>query len=145
MEFEDALHGWVSQQAPMVALIGEPNRLRFFKGKIPQGSKMPSTVQQRSGADRQYRPCRIDGAVAVSMQIDHYAKNWQAMAELARTFRESLDPRVVQFPLLMGPGDSPPTGVRVRGAFIDNEFDADDPDPGLLRRVQLWTFWIVEP
>lgn len=145
MEFEEALHGWVSQQAPLVAILGEAQRLRFFKGKIPQGSKTPATVQQRSGADRQYRPCRVDGAVALSMQIDHYAINWQTMALLAKTFREALDPQVVQFPVLMGPGNSPPTGVRVRGAFLENEFDADDVDPGLVRRVQLWTFWIVEP
>lgn len=145
MEFEDALHGWVAQQSALVALIGETHRLRLYKGVIPQQSKMPCIVQSRSGADRQYRPCRIDGAVGVSMQIDHYAKNWQTMTDLARTFRESLDPRTLQFPLIMGPASSPPTGVKVRGAFIDNEFDADDPDPGLVRRVQLWTFWIVEP
>lgn len=145
MEFEEALHGWVAQQAAIVALIGETNRVRFFKLKVEQGSKYPAMVQQRSGADRQYRACRIDGAVGVSMQIDHYAKTWKQMAELARTFRESLDPRTVAFPILMGPGDSPPTGVRVKAAMIDNEFDLDDPEPGLLRRTQLWTFWIVEP
>lgn len=145
MEFEEALHGWIAQQAPLVALLGETHRLRFFKLKIPQGSKMPAMVQQRGGADRQYRACRIDGAVAITMQIDHYAKNWQDMAALARTFRAALDPQVVAFPILMGPGDSPPTGVRVKAAMIENEFDLEDPDPGLMRRTQTWTFWIVEP
>lgn len=145
MEFEDAFHDWVAQQAPIVTVIGETGRLRFFKQKIPQGSRFPSVVQQRSGTGRQYRGCRVDGAVALSIQIDHYAKNFQHMVEIARLFREALDPKVLSFPIVMGPDDSPVTGVKVKAAILENEFDGEDPDPGLLRRTQLWTFWIVEP
>lgn len=145
MEFEDALHMWVTQQPALVALIGEPNRIRFFKLKIPQKSRTPATVQQRGGTARQDRPCRVDGAVAVSMQIDHYATDYSKMAELASAFRQALDKRVVTYPVWMGPNDSPQTGVKVKSAFLENEFDLNDPEPGLLRRTQSWTFWIVEP
>lgn len=145
MELEDALHHWVSQQATLTAILSETNRIRFFKTKIPQGSKFPAMVQQRVGTGRQYRSCRVDGAVRVTMQIDHYGKNTQTAVPLANAFRESLDPRTVQFPLWMGTGDSPSVGVKVRGAFIENELDLDDPEPGLMRRSQTWTFWIVEP
>lgn len=146
MEFEEALYAWVATQAPLVAIIGEPQRLRFFKLKVEKGSRMPSMVQQRSGAARQYRSCTVDGAVALSMQIDHYGKTWQEMSVLARTFRRALDPDAVQFPVWMGgnPGDSPNAGVKVKAAMLENEFDLDDPDPGLLRRTQSWTFWIAE-
>lgn len=147
MEFEEALTEWVRTVPALVALIGEPNRLRFYKLKVEQKTKMPVMVQQRSGADRQYRPCTVDGAVALSMQIDHYGRTWQQMTTLARTFRQALDPDTVTFPVWMGgsPADSPPgNGVKVKAAMLENEFDLDDPDPGLLRRTQSWTFWIAE-
>jgi len=148
MEFEQALTEWVRTVPALVAIIGEPNRVRLFKLKVEQKSKMPAIVQQRAGAERQYLSCTVDGAVRLSMQIDHYARTWAEMATLARTFREALDPDTVQFPVWMGgaPTDSPPgAGVKVKAAMLENEFDLDDPDPGLLRRTQSWTFWIWEP
>lgn len=145
MEIEDALSGWIVDQDAYADLIREPSRVRFFKLKVPQGSRFPCTVVQRSGTDRQYRACRIDGTVGVTLQIDHYGKTWQAMANLAAKFRQVLDPQTVDYPALMGPDNSPFVGLKVRGAFLENEFDGEDVDPGLLRRTQLWTFWVSEP
>lgn len=34
--------------------------------------------------------------------------------------------------------------VKVKDAFLVNEFDLDDPEPGLYRRSQSWRFWYVE-
>lgn len=148
MEFEQALTEWARTVPALVALIGEPNRIRLYKLKGQQGGKQPSTVIQRGGAGRQYRSCTRDGAVQITLQVDHYAKDWQTMAELATTWRQALDPETLTYPLWMGgsPDDSPPgDGVRVKAASCDNEFDLDDPDPGLLRRSQSWTFWVWEP
>lgn len=147
MELEEALTVWVGTVPSLVARIGEPNRLRLYKLKLEQKTRMPSTVLQRSGADRQYRPCTVDGAVALSLQVDHYAKTWQSMVDLAKAWREALSPNAVSYPIWMGgaPDDSPLVAVKVKAATLDNEFDLDDPDPGLLRRSQSWTFWVWEP
>lgn len=150
MEFEDALFRWVADQSPITANIGAaPQVVRFFKGKAPQGVKAPFMIQRRGGVDEQTMRCRIDGAVAVSMQIDSYGKTWPEMAATARAFRNALKPDVVNagagFPVYMGAVDSPGDGVKVKAAILENEFDTDDPDPGLIRRTQLWTFWIWQP
>lgn len=146
MEFEDALFSWVSTQATLTALIGTPPAaVRFFKLRIPQGGKSPAIVQQRSGADRQRLACRIDGAVKISLQLDFYAREADTVAELAKAFRQALRPDVANFPLEMGTGDSPAVSVKVKDAMLENEFDGEDEEPGLVRRTQFWSFWIREP
>lgn len=145
MELEDALFKWAGTQAPLVAMLGEPNRLRFFKGKIPQGSKMPASVMQRSGGPRSYMACGVDGTYPVSMQLDHYALAWKEMAVLARAWFNALNPHPSPYPIHMGTGNSPDDSVKVKAARLDNEFDLDDPEPGLMRRTQLWTIWVYEP
>lgn len=145
MELEDALFKWVTTQATITGHIGAPpNQVRLFKGKAPQGTKTPFIVQQRNGLDRQDLYCGTDGAVPVSLQIDHYAKDWPSMAAMARAFDRALRPGLVTFPIWMGDGDSPAVAVKVKHAKLENEFDGEDPNPGLARRTQLWTFWIWE-
>lgn len=143
MEIEDAIFQWVSGLPALTAVIGS-SPVRFFKGKIPQGSHMPAGVILRAGTGRQNRGCTIDGAVSVSLQIDWYAKTWQDMKEPAMLFRVALQPNVSSFPIYMGGADSPAEFVKVKAATCENEFDGDDPEPGLQRRTQLWTFWIFE-
>lgn len=146
MELEDALFKWVQDQPTITGFIGAPpQRTRFFKLKVPQGEKFPACVVQRSGTGRQELQCATDGAVAVSLQVDHYAKTWPEMAALGKAFRHALRRDVATYPIWMGDGDSPAVAVKVKAAFVENEFDLDDPEPGLLRRTQLWTFWIYEP
>lgn len=145
MELEDALFRWMQTQAPVVALIGEPNRLRFFKSKIPDQSRMPALVMQRSGGPRTYGQCGVDGSYPVSMQLDAYAKSWAEMALLARRVKNALNPVPAPYPLQMGVGDSPDESVKVKAAELQNEFDRDDPEPGLFCRTQLWAIWIFEP
>jgi len=146
MEFEDALFKWVSLQAPITANIGAPPQIvRFYKGRAPQQTKAPFMVQQRNGREGQLLYCREDGAVRVSMQIDTYAKDWAGMAAAARALKDALRPGVLTYPVWMGDGDSPNVAIKVKAAILENEFDGEDPDPGLSRRTQLWTFWIWEP
>jgi len=146
VELEDALFKWVGTQSTVTAFIGgAPQPVRFHKLKIPQGGKMPAMVQQRSGTGRQTLQCGVDGAVAVQLQIDTYAKDWATMAACSRAFARALRPGDVTYPIWMGDGDSPSVAVKVKAATLENEFDLDDPEPGLCRRTQLWTFWIFEP
>lgn len=146
MEFEDALFKWVGTQGSVTAFIGAaPQAVRFHKLKIPQGGKMPAMVQQRSGTGRQELQCTTDGAVAIQLQVDTYALTWSEMAACSRAFARALRRDNVTYPVWMGDGDSPSVAVKVKAAILNNEFDTDDPEPGLCRRTQLWTFWIFEP
>lgn len=146
MEFEDALFKWVSTQPTVTAFIGAaPQAVRFHKLKIPQGGKTPAMVQQRGGTARQELQCSTDGAVALQMEISTYAKGWAEMAACSRAFARALRRDAVTYPIWMGDGDSPSVAVKVKAAILENEFDLDDPEPGLCRRVQLWTFWVWEP
>lgn len=145
MELEDALFGWVRSRPTITQFIGGPPPAvtRFFKLKVPQASKFPAMVQQRAGIATQQLACGVDGTVRVTMQLDHYARTWAEMAALAKAFRRALE-RDEVYPVAMGAGDSPDDSVRVKSAKLENEFDLDDPEPGLLRRSQTWSFWIWE-
>jgi hypothetical protein len=142
MELEEALHVWAADQTELAALLAEPNRFRLYKLKLEPNTKQPATVQQRTGAGRQVRSCTVDGAVRVSLQLDHYGRTVQQMTDVAKAWRLVLSPDNLTYPVQMGGG--PGVGVKVKSATLENEFDFDDPEPGLLRRVQLWTFWIFE-
>jgi len=132
---EQALFAWANAQTEVAALIGEPARLRFFKLTVPQRAHMPSAVQQRTGTQRQQLQCRVDRTVQATIQIDHYGKSQQGAGELGDVFRTALHGET--FPVMMG-------SVKVKDAFCLNEFDLDDPEPGLYRRSQSWRFWYVE-
>lgn len=135
MTLEQALFGWANEQTEIVALLGDPARLRLFKLTVQQRANMPSSVMQRTGTQRQQLQCRVDRTVQATMQIDHYAKTQQAAAQVADVFRIAL--HGITFPVMMG-------SVKVKDAFLVNEFDLDDPEPGLFRRSQSWRFWYVE-
>lgn len=145
-EFEDALFQWVTTQPTVTSYIGNPPGVsRFFKLKQPQGTKIPSMTQQRNGREGQQLYCGPDGAVLIQLSIDFYAKDWPSMAGLAKAFRRALNPNPSPYPLLMGSGDSPGAQMRVKSATLNNEFDTDDPEPGICRRTQFWDFWVWEP
>ncbi len=148
MELEDALFRWVSSRPDILENIGGPgSRVRFFKLKVPQGEHFPCSVVQRSGTEEQELQCGPDGAVRISLQVDHYAKDWTNMARAAKAFRQALRKDVTTYPIVMGDGgsESPAEFVRVKAATIENQFDLDDPEPGLFRRSQIWTFWVWQP
>lgn len=146
MELEDALFAWVSTQPTLTAWIGAPPlAVRLFKGKIPQAAKLPCIVQQRSNTGREALFCKVDGAVRISQQLDVYGKDWASMAALSKAIRVALRPDVIAYPFYMVTGDSPAVSLKVKAATLENEFDSDDPEPGLSRRTQLWTFWVWEP
>lgn len=135
MTLEQGIFNYATAQAEIQALLKEPERTRFFRLTVPQSSKMPSTVQQRTGTQRQQLQCRIDRTVQATIQVDHYARSQQAAGELGQVFMAVL--HAATFPVMMG-------SIKVKDAFCVNEFDLDDPEPGLYRRSQSWRFWYVE-
>lgn len=143
-DLESALFDWVSDQPAVTQYIGAaPQVVRFFKLKAPQGSKTPACVMKRAGRAGQALPCGPDGAVRYQLQVDHYAKTWPEMAGLAKAFKRALE--AVQYPAAFGSGDSPGAQLRIKSATLNNEFDSDDPEPGICRRTQFWEFWVFEP
>ena len=144
MEFEDALFGWAKAQAAITANVGV-TPTRFYKLKNPQGTKFPSLVMQRGGTLEQELYCGSDGTKRITLRVDAYGKTWAEMAATAKAFRDTLKAAFQFGPIMMGDGDSPADGVRVKSATMDNQVDLDDPSPGLFRRSQLWSFWIFEP
>jgi hypothetical protein len=135
MTLEQALFGWANDQTEVAALLGEPARLRLFKLTVAQRAHMPSSVMQRTGTSRQQLQCGIDRTVQATIQLDHYDKTQAGAAGVADAFRVAL--HATTFPGMMG-------SVKVKDAFLVNEFDLDDPEPGLYRRSQSWRFWYVE-
>jgi hypothetical protein len=146
VEFEDALFQWVKGQPTVTGYIGNPpGVVRFFKLKQPQGAALPSMTVARNGRQGQQLACGPDGAVLIRLQVDLFGATWPEMAGLAKAFRRALNPNPSPYPMLMGSGDSPGVQVRVKSAECVNEFDTDDPEPGLCRRTQFWQFWVFEP
>lgn len=135
MILEEGISNWVRQQAALTGVLLEGSRLRFFKLTMPQKSKLPSTVIQRVSTARQMLQCRPDKAVEASFLIDHYGADWQTAANLAELFRVTL--QAEQFPAMMGE-------VKVKAATLENEIDLEDPEPGIFRRSQSWSFWFAE-
>lgn len=143
MELEDVLFQWAATQPTVTQFIGgPPGTVRLYKLKQPQGTKTPSMTVTREGRGAQELYCGEDGALRVDLRIDHYAKDWATMAALAKAWKRALKPDPSPYPMYMGGGDSPGELVRVKSVALVNEFDLDDPEPGICRRSQLWTFWI---
>lgn len=142
-DFEDALFQFVAGQPTVTQYIGAAPRTRFFKLKQPQATKTPAMTQQRAGRTTQQLPCGPDGAVLIQLQVDTYAKTWAEMAGCAKAFRRALEG--LAYPVYLGSGDSPGNQIRVKLAALVNEFDSDDPEPGICRRTQFWEFWVFEP
>lgn len=135
MTLEDGLFTFAAAQTELVALLGEPTKFRFYKRKVEQGSKMPAMVMQRVGRETQRIQCGVDKTVGLTMQIDHYGKTHQEADGVGDAFRVLMQSQ--DFPVMMGT-------VKVKSADLTNEFDLDDPEPGLLRRSQSWSIWFVE-
>lgn len=146
MELEDALYRWAAEQAALTAILGvpgdsPPTPFRLWKLKVPQASKFPATVMQRNGVQAEVRYCKRDGAVGLSVELRHYGKTATEAWNLARQWRLELE--AVSWPTYWG--DPSTTLIRVKAAEWQNEFDVDEPEPGLLARVQLWRFWVWQP
>lgn len=133
MMLEQGLYEYAAAQTDIAAIIGQPDKLRLEKLVVPQHSRFPCSVMQRTGTTRDQIACGTSRLLQATVQIDHYAKTWKGAAELAEAFRLAL----TDFAGMMG-------DVEVRNVTLQNEFDLDDPEPGLYRRSQSWLFWFTE-
>lgn len=129
---EQGLFEWAASQSSITALLGS-NPLRFYKLLAPPATRQPATTYQRAGIARSRTLCGTIKLAFATVQVDHYGKTWEEAAGVAEAFRLAL----TDFAGMMGE-------VEVKESTLENEFDLDDPEPGLFRRSQSWSFWFVE-
>lgn len=106
---------------------------RIYPDKLPQSPTLPAVVTQSVGGQRQQRYCNGDGLVLGSFQFDVYAKTRAACNQAAHAVRIAMQ----DFSGEMG-------GTPVKHCHLTSDFDSVDPEPGLLRKTQLWDVWYAE-
>lgn len=133
MTIEDALHELLSAETSIAALIGEPNLFRIFRGIAPPGTRAPYLILGRTSTSGIQSQCGTAGTELALESIDSYAKTEDERDALARAVFLTLR----DFSGTIGT-------VKIKAATRQNEFDLDDPEPGLYRRSQSWALWYIE-
>jgi hypothetical protein len=118
---------------------------RVYPDMLPQGVKngLPAVVVSKTGTVRQGTNCGTDGLVLGSFQLDVYAATRREVRELSNRIigsgRKGATPptAMLDYKGMMG-------NCFVKNCALTTDFDSVDPDPGLLRRTQLWDIWYVE-
>jgi hypothetical protein len=138
MSLYDAIYAHLLQETSTAThFAGSPNRI--FPLVIPQtqprgAQKMPCVVFTTIAVERQQKYCGTDGLVRARVTLDYYAKTYGEVTEIAAAGRHAL----LDYKGLLG------GVVFVRHASLDTELDVLDPEPGLYRVSQSWSFWHVE-
>jgi hypothetical protein len=108
---------------------------RFYAWTRPQNSdSLPDVLITRAATLFQQTSCGTDSLVSGQMQIDSFAMNGLVAVRLAQVLKAALDGFSTG---MMG-------DTYVDRVIIDNEFATGDPDPGIARMTQLYTFWFKE-
>lgn len=127
---EPNFHYHLTGVPAIAALVGG----RVFPDMVKQGSLLPAIVFQRTGTLRQQTYCGTHGLVLGNFQIDVYAKTRNECRTLAALVLKAL----IDYAGPMG------TDCDVKHCALQTDFDSVDPDPGTLRRTQLWAIWYPE-
>lgn len=132
MLLEQGLRDYLLTRGDVVALIHN----RLFNMVRGQTEGLPAIVVQRTNTDRQVLFCGTDSLARADIQLDCYALSPQDAWGLAAAVRAAL----VDFTGTMGD----PNGVYVDQVTIANERPLTDPDPGIIRIIQLYNVWYLE-
>lgn len=126
-----------------IALVNAIVAGRVYPDQLRQGTKLPAIVYGKAGTQRQQRSCGTDGLVLGSFQLDVYGSTRQQVRELSARIigngRKGQTPpdAMLDFKGMMGT-------CFVKNCALVNDFDTVDPEPGMIRRVQLWDIWYIE-
>lgn len=116
--------------APITNLVGT----QIYGLRRPQGARpLPEILIQRTTTLRQVKFCGTDKLANALLQIDCYGIELFQAASLAKQVRQTL----VDFHGMMAE-------TYVDTLHIDNEFPMDDPEPGVMRMIQLYNVWYRE-
>jgi hypothetical protein len=136
MMLEDAIREHLLAVEPLLELLAINSAFPGIYAMIrPQSSPLPSVLISRSTTERQTLFCGTDTLVATDIQIDSYAGDGAAF-DVAKQVRLAL----LGFTGTMGTDP----GVAVDQVRLVNEFPLTDPDPGVIRQTQLYSFWYQE-
>jgi uncharacterized protein DUF3168 len=129
MIFEAEFRSFLLAQPAIADLVAA----RIFGGVREPGSKLPSVVIQRASSTRASTFCGTEPLVDAHIRVDSYGINGDGAWALAKSLRETL----VDFGGAMG-------AAAVEKVFLANEFLLTDPDPGIIRVVQIYNVWYLE-
>lgn len=110
---------------------------RVYPDKLPQNPTLPAIVFQRVGGARARGYCGTDRLVSGSYQFDVYGRSRSEARQIAQAVMAESPEGMLDYSGLMG-------NVRVKDCALTSDFDSIDPEPGLLKRTQLWDVWYVE-
>lgn len=131
---EEGLFEYLSNVAPVRALIEDSATfVRMYPLVIPDGGKGPCVVYRFSGFDRTQTDCGTIKLATCDVQLDAYASTYAEVLRLKKAIFDALN----DFVGMMG-------SVEVRRTTLQTETDLEEPEPGLLRRLQSWELWYVE-
>jgi hypothetical protein len=98
-----------------------------------QQSQLPEVLLTRTSTTPELGLCGTFDFRSCEMQIDTYAMTGEDAWSLAKSLRALL----TDFSGSMG-------DTEIRRVLLVNEFPLTDPEPGVIRVVQLYTFWYLE-
>lgn len=129
MRLETDLRAFLTAEPSIAALVAA----RVYGLIREPGSKLPSVNVQRTHTARQELFCGVSPLVSGDMQIDSFGIDGDDAWELAKALK-----------LLFRNFSGQIGETTVKKIFLINEFPLSDPDPGIIRVVQLYNFWYLE-
>lgn len=115
----------------VAALFG----VRVYHQRAPAGMRDMYLVWQSPGVQRQDLFCGPSAEVGRDYQFDIYSRDPTLFLNGQRAIQQAL----LQNPVPIDLG-----GVRALKILAQNDFDSVDPEPGLMRRTQLYRVWYSE-
>jgi hypothetical protein len=129
MRLETDLRNFLLTEPTITALVAQ----RIFGPLREPAAALPSVNVQRTHTLRQELFCGVSPLVSADLQIDSFG----ITGDEAWTVAEAMRLVFKNFSGTMGE-------TRVDKVFLINEFPLTDPDPGVIRIVQLYNFWYLE-
>lgn len=130
---EPNLYAFLSGLAGVRGLVAS----RIYPDMLPQSPALPAVVVQKTGGIRNRAYCGTDRAVLGTYQIDVYGRSRAEARQVAEAIADESPAGMLDYRGLMGI-------VTVKDCALTSDFDSIDPEPGLLKRTQLWDVWYVE-
>lgn len=131
MSIKTAIYSFLTNDIGVAAIVDD----RVYPNVIPQqvfdaASKRPCLVYRREGLEQTSNVCATELLQKSVFSIDCYARTYEAADMLATAVKAAFE----SVAGIMA-------GVAVNRVFLDDEFDLDDPDPGLFRSHLVFSIW----
>lgn len=129
MRLETDLRNFLIAEPTIEALVAQ----RVYGVIREPNAPLPSINIQRNHTMRQELFCGVSSLVSADLMIDSYGIDGDDAWTVAKALR-----------LLFKDFSGDVGETVVKKVFLTNEFPLTDPDPGIIRIVQLYNFWYLE-